>query len=159
MHPQTRKFLKKTFMHKTQVTLPMNCKHCNVASNRGDNKTPIFSCIRTDDSYEYFCNACGTSWKETNRKDFGNVPTLCGNALCCFHGPWTDKELKTIKCCAFHYCERTNDEWGFYKGRHFYTAWRGFGRHSNPKVIMDRDFNSLIEKVQKLCRPNGSNQK
>jgi hypothetical protein len=151
MHPLTRQFLKKTFnMQKTKVTLQMNCKHCNVINN--------ISCIRTEDNYEYFCGACGTSWKESNRKDFGQVPTLCGMALCCFHGPWTEKELKAIKSCAFRYNERSSDEWGFYKGRHFYTAWRGFGHHT-AKVMMDRDFYSLLDKVQKLCRPNGSKQK
>lgn len=151
MHPQTRKFLKKTFMQKTKVTLKINCKYCNVANN-------VF-CICTEDIYEYFCGACGTSWKEKNRKDFGNIPTLCGNALCVFYGPWTEIELKAIKGCAFRYCERTNDEWGFYKGRHFYTAWRGFGKHGNPKVIMNRDFYSLVDKVQKLCKPNGLKRK
>lgn len=130
-----------------KVTTQMRCPFC-------DSEGHIW-CGHKGRKNAYQCRRCQKFWEigpEACKIRQLKLPN--GLCTCVFNGTWLDEEIKVVETCAFRYSEKTNDEWGWYKGRHFYTAWK-LGIRS-VRVYTGRVLLTLVDKVAELCKPNQS---
>ena len=124
----------------TKISTPMRCKYCqsNTVVGGHDGLKTV-----------YRCNSCDKTWEcEEGQWQIRQIPIQYGKCNNVFYGPWLDYEMQMVLGRAFKDNERTYDEWGWYKGRHFYTAWRLGDSH----IILNHGLMSLIGKVAELCK-------
>jgi hypothetical protein len=132
-------------IRRCKVTTLMVCPACHTAGN-------IWGGRRAQ-STAYQCRQCNHCWEvspEVLVWKRWNIPH--GVCFCVFNGSWTAEEMKLVAATAFHYSQRPKEEWGWYKGRHFYTAWR-VGMYSG-RLWMNNTLAVLADKVAELCKPS-----
>ena len=99
-----------------KVNTGIRCKFCNVQE--------FVWCGYKDRYSIYECRACNNHWKYGPEVlSMKQVPTHSGRCLVVFHGFWLEEEKNLVEV-AFRVNEKTYDEWGFFRGRNLYTAWR-----------------------------------
>lgn len=126
-----------------RIHTKMRCQFCKeedcLAAGHNGTRT-VFYCERCERTWEHGPEVCSIRQIETH---YGK----CTNVFC---GAWLDEEIKLVAQKAFVNNEREHDEWGWFKGRHFYTAWR-LGTHG--VVVMARTLPALVERIAELCKP------
>ncbi len=129
----------KRFKIHTHIT----CQLCKISGFvwRGLNESNVFS---------YKCHRCNQTWIPNKEYSIHKLKMPFGICLCVFYGPWESSEIKTIELSKFS--TKDLDEFGWYKGRHFYSFWSLLGGRSY-KYNFARKLPDLLEKAKDVCKP------
>jgi len=125
-------------VRRTKVHTRLRCKNCwtegHILSGYKDTRIS-YECLSCAHVWEVGIEVCSIRTFNTGK----------GSCLVAFHGAWIDEEIKSIERCVNIFATKAADEWGFYRGKNVYTAWRFSGKKA--KVVMAPDLATLIKRI------------